>query len=95
MLTRIDLRAQKELEGGRGLKKLEIIRIFREKSEISIFGTCDLISSRKRNIEIGFFGFFTFVWSSPMHFLLKTTPKPEFGHFSICFRKIEIISSFF
>ena len=27
MLTRIDLRAQKELEGGRGLKKLEIIWI--------------------------------------------------------------------
>ena len=33
MLTRIDLSAQKELEGGRDLKKLEIIWIFREKSE--------------------------------------------------------------
>ena len=31
VLTRIDLRAQKELESGRGLKKLEIIHIFQKK----------------------------------------------------------------
>ena len=42
VLTRIDLRAQKELESGRGLKKLEIIWILQKKkigSILDIFRT--------------------------------------------------------
>ena len=38
VLTRIDLRAQKELESGRGLKKLEIIWIFQKKNNWVDFG---------------------------------------------------------
>ena len=49
-MTPFDLRAQKELESGQGVKKLEIIRIFQKKIVAVDLATFDPVLSSKRKI---------------------------------------------